>query len=46
MRLFYTRYKNFQSLAGKLSWSHYCYLIYIEDDNEMIGIILCKGKKI
>ena len=34
MRLFYNRYKNFQPLAGKLSWSHYCYLIYIEDDNE------------
>ncbi len=34
MRLFYTRYKNFQPLAGNLSWSHYCYLIYIEDDNE------------
>ena len=34
MRLFYTRYKNFQPLAGKLSWSHYCYLIYIEDDDE------------
>lgn len=29
---------------------HYCYLIYIEDDDERfdketIGIILCKGKK-
>ena len=34
MRLFYTRYKNRQPLAGKLSWSHYCYLIYIEDDDE------------
>lgn len=34
MRLFYIRYKNFQPLAGKLSWSHYCYLIYIEDDRE------------
>lgn len=34
MRLFYTRYKKFQPLAGKLSWSHYCYLIYIEDDDE------------
>ena len=34
MRLFYTRYKNFQPLAGNLSWSHYCYLIYIEDDDE------------
>lgn len=34
MRLFYNKYKNFQPLAGNLSWSHYCYLIYIEDDNE------------
>lgn len=34
MRLFYTKYKKFQPLAGKLSWSHYCYLIYIDDDNE------------
>ena len=34
MRLFYIRYKNFQPLAGNLSWSHYCYLIYIEDDDE------------
>ena len=32
MRLFYSKYKNCQQLAGKLSWSHYCYLIYIEDD--------------
>lgn len=34
MRLFYSRYKNCQPLAGNLSWSHYCYLIYIEDDEE------------
>lgn len=34
MRLFYNRYKKFQPLVGKLSWSHYCYLIYIEDDDE------------
>ena len=34
MRLFYDKYKNCQPLAGNLSWSHYCYLIYIEDDNE------------
>ena len=36
MRLFYNKYKNFQPLAGKLSWSHYCYLIYIEDDAERL----------
>ena len=34
MRLFYEKYKNCQPLAGNLSWSHYCYLIYIEDDDE------------
>ncbi len=34
MRLFYIKYKNCQTLSGKLSWSHYCYLIYIEDDDE------------
>lgn len=36
MRLFYDKYKNCQPLAGKLSWSHYCYLIYIEDDHERL----------
>ena len=34
MRLFYNKYKNCQPLASNLSWSHYCYLIYIDDDNE------------
>lgn len=34
MRLFYDKYKNCQPLAGNLSWSHYCYLIYIENDDE------------
>ena len=34
MRLFYIKYKKFQPLAGNLSWSHYCYLIYIENDVE------------
>jgi len=34
MRLFYDKYKNCQPVAGNLSWSHYCYLIYIEDDAE------------
>ena len=34
MRLFYNKYKNCQPLAGNLSWSHYCYLIYIENDDE------------
>lgn len=34
MRLFYNKYKKFQTVFGILSWSHYCYLIYIEDDDE------------
>ena len=41
MRLFYDKYKKCQTVSGKfkqinkmLSWSHYCYLIYIDDDNE------------
>ncbi len=34
MRLFYNKYKKCQTVSGKLSWSHYCYLIYIEDDDE------------
>lgn len=34
MRLFYIRYKNYQTVFGNLSWSHYCYLIYINDDYE------------
>ncbi len=34
MRLFYSKYKKCQPVAGKLTWSHYCYLIYIEDDVE------------
>ena len=34
MRLFYSKYKKCQPLVGKLSWSHYCYLICIEDDGE------------
>ena len=34
MRLFYNKYKNCPPLDSKLSWSHYCYLIYIEDDAE------------
>ena len=36
MRLFYSKYKNCQPLAGNLSWSHYCCLIYIDDDNERL----------
>ena len=34
MRLFYVQYKKCPPLDSKLSWSHYCYLIHIEDDAE------------
>lgn len=34
MRQFYIKYKKCQPMANKLTWSHYCYLIYIEDDDE------------
>ena len=34
MRLFYDKYKKYQTVSGNLSWSHYCYLIYIEDEDE------------
>lgn len=34
MRLFYDKYKNCQPLAGNLSWSHYCELLSIENDDE------------
>ena len=34
MRLFYYKYNKCQPLVGKLNWSHYCCLIYIEDDIE------------
>ena len=31
MRLFYMTYKKFQTVSGKLSWSHYCELLSISD---------------
>ncbi len=31
MRTFYTAYQKCQTLSGKLSWSHYCELISLED---------------
>lgn len=34
MRLIYLKYPICQTLSSKLSWSHYCELLYIEDDNE------------
>lgn len=31
MRAFYLSYPNYQTLSGKLSWSHYCELLIISD---------------
>lgn len=32
MRLLYLTHKKFQTLSGKLTWSHYCELLNIDDD--------------
>lgn len=34
MKIFYTKYPIFQSVTGKLSWTHYCELLYISDDDK------------
>ena len=34
MRRFYITYPKFQTLSGKLSWSHYCELLSIENIDE------------
>ena len=34
MRLLYLKYPNCQTLSSKLSWSHYCELLYIADDDK------------
>ena len=34
MRLLYLKYQNCQTLSSKLSWSHYCELLYISDDDK------------
>lgn len=34
MRRFYLKYSKFQTVSGKLSWSHYCELLSIENDDE------------
>lgn len=31
MRNFYAMYRNYQTVSGKLSWSHYCELLLIDD---------------
>ena len=37
MRLFYLYYPIFQTLSGKLSWSHYCELISISQTKRSCG---------
>ena len=34
MKMFYTKYPIFQSVTRKLSWTHYCELLYISDDDK------------
>lgn len=34
MRNFYLKYPNIQTLSGQLSWSHYCELLSISDDEK------------
>jgi hypothetical protein len=34
MRLFYIRFPKFQTVSGKLAWSHYLEILGIEDDME------------
>lgn len=34
MRLFYQTYQKFQTVSGKLSWSHYCELLSISDPDK------------
>ena len=34
MRLFYMQYQKFQTVSGKLSWSHYCELFVISDPDK------------
>ena len=34
MRPFYLTYQKFQTVSGKLSWSHYCELLLISEDDK------------
>ncbi len=34
MRLFYLKYQKFQTVSRKLSWSHYCELLLIQDNDK------------
>lgn len=34
MKKFYLKYQKFQTVSGKLGWSHYCKILSIYDDKE------------
>ena len=40
MRLFYVNYQKFQTVPGKLSWSHYCELLTISDPDKRSHITM------
>ena len=40
MRLFYVNYQKFQTVSGKLSWSHYCELLTILDPDKRSHITM------
>ena len=40
MRLFYVNYQKFQTVSGKLSWSHYCELLTISDQDKRSHITM------
>ncbi len=48
MRLFYMQYQKFQTVSGKLSWSHYCELFVISDPDNLYlplrTVIAVRGK--
>ena len=37
MRQFYLRFKKGRTVCDQLQWSHYRYLLPIDDDNELMG---------
>ena len=44
MRLFYLQYEKFQTVSGKLSWSHYSELLSVFNDNLPVDILLGADK--
>lgn len=45
MRMFYLKFQNFQSVTGKLTWTHYTELLTISDDFERdFYIIQCQNE--